>query len=108
MLHLPSSGLSGTMDVGLIASGKGPRNNSPGVHYHSSSDLWESVLSTWETSFCAIATQGPLASRLLDLLAFVDYDDVFLALFDPSQEWRKAVLVHVITQICQDYSTHNS
>ena len=37
-----------------------------------------------ETSFCAIATQGPLASRLLDLLAFVNYDDIFLALFDPA------------------------
>jgi tetratricopeptide (TPR) repeat protein len=40
----------------------------------------ESVLSTWETSFSAVARQSPVASRLLSLLAFFNFDDIF---FDP-------------------------
>jgi hypothetical protein len=44
----------------------------------------ESVLSTWETSFSAIAAQSIVASRLLSLLAFMNYDDIFLALFYPA------------------------
>jgi tetratricopeptide (TPR) repeat protein len=40
----------------------------------------ESVLSTWETSFAAVARQSPVASRLLSLLAFFNFDDIF---FDP-------------------------
>lgn len=42
----------------------------------------ESVLSTWETSFSAVAKQSLLASRLLSLLAFLNFDDIFLELFD--------------------------
>lgn len=41
----------------------------------------ESVLSTWETSFDAIAHQNPAASRLLDILAFMNFDDIFMNLF---------------------------
>ena len=37
----------------------------------------ESVLSTWETSFEAIAKQDPPAARLLCLLAFVNFEDIF-------------------------------
>ena len=40
----------------------------------------ESVLSTWETSFEAIAKQNPAAARLLRLLAFVNFEDIFISL----------------------------
>ena len=42
----------------------------------------ESVLSTWEASFEAIENQNPGAARLLSLLAFVNFEDIFLGLFD--------------------------
>ena len=41
----------------------------------------ESVLSTWETSFAAVERQSAIAARLLSLLAFLNFDDIFLALF---------------------------
>ena len=41
----------------------------------------ESVLSTWEASFDAIA-QHPAASQLLSVLAFMNFDDIFISLFD--------------------------
>jgi hypothetical protein len=41
----------------------------------------ESLLSTWETSFSAVARRSPVASRLLSLLAFLNFDDIFLDLF---------------------------
>lgn len=41
----------------------------------------ESVLSTWETSFEAIAKQNPAAARLLSLLVFVNFEDIFMSLF---------------------------
>ena len=41
----------------------------------------ESVLSTWETSFEAIENQNPAAARFLSLLAFVNFEDIFLGLF---------------------------
>ena len=42
----------------------------------------ESVLSTWEASFEAIKDHNPAAARLLSLLAFVNFEDIFLSLFD--------------------------
>ena len=42
----------------------------------------ESVLSTWEASFEAIENHNPCAARLLSLLAFVNFEDIFLGLFD--------------------------
>ena len=42
----------------------------------------ESVLSTWETSFEAIEKHSLAAARLLSLLAFVNFEDIFLGLFD--------------------------
>ena len=42
----------------------------------------ESVLSTWETSFAAVARQSVIAVRLLSLLAFLSFDDIFPALFE--------------------------
>ena len=42
----------------------------------------ESILSTWEASFEAIENQNPGAARLLSLLAFVNFEDIFLGLFD--------------------------
>jgi tetratricopeptide (TPR) repeat protein len=41
----------------------------------------ESVLSTWETSFAAVERQSAMAARLLSLLAFLNFDDIFPALF---------------------------
>lgn len=40
-----------------------------------------SVLSTWESSSEAIATQDPAAARLLCLLAFVNFEDILVDLF---------------------------
>jgi tetratricopeptide (TPR) repeat protein len=42
----------------------------------------ESVLSTWETSFAAVERQSATATRLLSLLAFLNFDDIFPALFE--------------------------
>ncbi len=42
----------------------------------------ESVLSTWEASFKAIEDHNPAAARLLSLLAFINFEDIFLSLFD--------------------------
>jgi tetratricopeptide (TPR) repeat protein len=50
----------------------------------------ESVLSTWETSFSALARQSPVASRLLTLLAFLNFDDIFLDLFGTGSSSREA------------------
>jgi len=43
----------------------------------------ESVLSTWETSFSVIARQSPMTARMLSLLAFLNFNDIFLDLFCP-------------------------
>ncbi|RKK81716.1 hypothetical protein BFJ68_g17605 [Fusarium oxysporum] len=43
----------------------------------------ESVLTTWETSFRAVARQSSGASRFLTLLSFLSFDDIYLDLFDP-------------------------
>jgi NB-ARC domain len=43
----------------------------------------DSVLSTWEASFAAIAVQCPAAGRSLSVLAFVNFDDIYMGLFDP-------------------------
>jgi tetratricopeptide (TPR) repeat protein len=42
----------------------------------------ESVLTTWESSFSAVAKEKPEAARLLCLLAFLSADDIFMALFE--------------------------
>jgi tetratricopeptide (TPR) repeat protein len=42
----------------------------------------ESVLSTWETSFAAVARQSAVAARLLSFLAFLNFDDIFPGLFE--------------------------
>jgi ankyrin repeat protein/tetratricopeptide (TPR) repeat protein len=46
----------------------------------------ESVLTTWETSFAAVVQQSPMAARLLSLLAFLNFDDIFLDLFTASRD----------------------
>lgn len=43
----------------------------------------DSMLSAWEMSFAAIERQDPVAARLLTLLAFVNFDDIFIQLFRP-------------------------
>ena len=40
----------------------------------------ESVLSTWEASFEAIKDYNPAAARLLGLLAFINFEDIFIGL----------------------------
>ncbi|ERF75850.1 hypothetical protein EPUS_01216 [Endocarpon pusillum Z07020] len=41
----------------------------------------DSVLSTWETSFEAVAAVSTVASQLLTFMAFLNFDDIFLGLF---------------------------
>jgi tetratricopeptide (TPR) repeat protein len=48
----------------------------------------ESVLSTWEISFEAVQQQAPVAAQLLSLLAFLNFDDVFLHFFTPGRTGR--------------------
>jgi hypothetical protein len=40
------------------------------------------VLSTWEVSFAAVERQSAIAARLLSLIAFLNFDDIFPALFE--------------------------
>ena len=42
----------------------------------------ESVPSTWETSFAAVERQSAMAARLLSLLSFLNFDDIFPTLFE--------------------------
>ena len=51
----------------------------PKQHVH---HYGESVLSTWEASFEAIENHNPAAARLLGLLAFINFEDIFLGLFN--------------------------
>ena len=48
----------------------------------------ESVLSTWETSFAAVARQSAVAARLLSFLAFLNFDDIFPGLFERQAHGR--------------------
>ncbi|KAL9607188.1 MAG: hypothetical protein Q9167_007873, partial [Letrouitia subvulpina] len=42
----------------------------------------ESVMTTWEASFEAITAHNPVAARLLSLLAFLHFEDIFFDLFN--------------------------
>ena len=42
----------------------------------------ESMLSTWEVSFAVVEQQSAIAARLLGLIAFLNFDDIFPALFE--------------------------
>ncbi|KAH7308419.1 nucleoside phosphorylase domain-containing protein [Stachybotrys elegans] len=44
----------------------------------------ESVMTIWEMSYAAVNRQSPEACRLLTLLAFLDYEDIYLGLFVPN------------------------
>ncbi|KAF1828162.1 hypothetical protein BDW02DRAFT_271760 [Decorospora gaudefroyi] len=46
----------------------------------------ESVLTTWETTFDAVAQQRAEASKLLTLLGFINFDDIFIKLFLPTSK----------------------
>ncbi|OSS43297.1 hypothetical protein B5807_12047 [Epicoccum nigrum] len=46
------------------------------VHQYS-----ESVLTTWETSYAAVASQSTEASVLMTMLSFLSFDDIYLDLF---------------------------
>ena len=41
----------------------------------------ESVLRTWEASYESIEIYNPAAARLLSLLAFINFEDIFISLF---------------------------
>ncbi|KAH6997437.1 hypothetical protein EDB80DRAFT_727839 [Ilyonectria destructans] len=45
-----------------------------------------SVMTVWETSYSAVYKQLPEACRLLTLLSFIHYEDIFLELFGRSTE----------------------
>ena len=55
------------------------------VHQYS-----ESVLTTWETSYRAIANQCPEASVLMKILSCLNFDDIFLGLFGIN-EWVESM-----------------
>ena len=44
----------------------------------------ESVLTTWETSFDAVAMKNPVAARLFGVLASMNFEDIFPLIFDRS------------------------
>jgi hypothetical protein len=48
-----------------------------------------SVLSTWEMSLAAVERLSPVAARLLNLVAFLNYDNIFLDLFATADAWYK-------------------
>ncbi|CAN9379920.1 unnamed protein product [Alternaria alternata] len=51
------------------------------VHQYS-----ESVLTTWETSYAAVADQCAEASVLMTMLSFLSFDDIYLGLFCTNKE----------------------
>lgn len=53
----------------------------------------ESVLTTWETSFRAVAEHCAEASALMTMLSFLSFDDIFLELFSVSRQAERADLV---------------
>jgi tetratricopeptide (TPR) repeat protein len=72
------------------------------VHQYS-----ESVLTTWETSYAAVASQCMEASALMTLLSFLSFDDIYLELFcagsvqsgveqadETGASWRRLVSPH--------------
>lgn len=50
----------------------------------------DSVLSAWEISFNAVERRSPIAARLLNLMAFLNHDDIFLGLFAGAEASYKA------------------
>lgn len=48
----------------------------------------ESVLTTWETSYQAVADRCPEAAVLMTILSFLSFDDIFLALFNTDDQSR--------------------
>jgi len=46
----------------------------------------ESVLSTLETSFAAVMRQSVMAANLLNLLAFLNFDDISPTLFEERRQ----------------------
>jgi hypothetical protein len=47
------------------------------------------VLKTWETSFAAEERLSVIAARLLTFLAFLNFDDIFPALFERLSRGKK-------------------
>ncbi|KAF7556979.1 hypothetical protein G7Z17_g1046 [Cylindrodendrum hubeiense] len=46
------------------------------------SEYSHSVMTVWETSYAAVCEQLPEACRLLTMLSFIHYEDIFLELFE--------------------------
>lgn len=59
----------------------------PKRHIH---QYGESVLTTWESSFVAIKKESLEASQLLSLLAFLNSDDIFMALFSMIEDQQSS------------------
>jgi tetratricopeptide (TPR) repeat protein/sulfur relay (sulfurtransferase) DsrF/TusC family protein len=77
------------------------------VHQYS-----ESVLTTWETSYAAVASQSTEASVLMTMLSFLSFDDIYLDLFcidavqdgveqagKSSLSWRRLVSPHQLVDL---------
>jgi tetratricopeptide (TPR) repeat protein len=58
----------------------------------------QSVLTTWETSYQAIHEQDPMASTLMTILSFLNFDDIFLELFDVSHRPEGRELISKLTK----------
>jgi tetratricopeptide (TPR) repeat protein len=56
----------------------------------------ESVLTTWETSYAAIASQYPEACNLLTFLSFLDSSNIFTELLDSSYEEASEIFPSMI------------
>ena len=50
-----------------------------------------SVMATWEMSYAAVGKQLPEACQLLTLLAFLNYEDIYLGLFIPTSPAAPAI-----------------
>ena len=61
-----------------------------------------SIMTVWETSYSAVHNQVPEACRVLTLLAFINYDDIFLDLFrleiNPNSTVREEPWTSVISK----------
>ncbi|KAB5522861.1 P-loop containing nucleoside triphosphate hydrolase protein [Coniochaeta sp. 2T2.1] len=77
-----------------------------------------SVMTVWETSYSAVHNQPPEACRILTLLAFFNYEDIFLDLFglrpdagagEATGRWTSVIKRHSLVQRqpgAESYSIH--
>ncbi|KAK3380656.1 hypothetical protein B0T24DRAFT_697246 [Lasiosphaeria ovina] len=66
-----------------------------------------SMMTAWETSHSAVETQMPLACRVLGILAFINYDDIFLGLFGLSFECGEKLIWTELISETDDFDMHS-